>query len=470
MNYSNLLDSEIKKFLLQSISKADAKSLKSKIEYIEVTPNKVKQGSKKHIKYKNGVTKSKTLTTEEATLSAKAMSQYFKYKVNAVPYTKSNAKSIFYIENDIIKMSVAKAYISTGTNSCILIASNHKNIRSSLSNFSEFFTRFIKSKREVFLDYEGMDDTVKRNEFSGPRGISNKYVKYLGTVDGRSQISTSMRSEPIDVSVDIIKSSVASKNVLKEYVDKEVKEAEVKYKSRFGLTPFSKILGTLNIEAVLPSWLYDKKKTFKMKNMKGFKLITTPVIDNLVNGIFSIFHIDKAKKKKFASRVKKRTVKSSGKVKPSIRTPTISKTPNFEPDLDITVYATGQDCGVDLKRLLQLKGLLNMNLHDQLSAQMPHGKTIFALTGISTDEDEDLNYVSGRFAHSVEVTNLTIDRNTCELQADFTYMKNPYGIAFEPGGQWHKPSRSPNYIISTAIRTIAIDIMKDRFAINPRLV
>ena len=101
---------------------------------------------------------------------------------------------------------------------------------------------------------------------------------------------------------------------------------------------------------------------------------------------------------------------------------------------------------------------------------MPHGKTIWELTGESTDEDEDLNYKTGVFARSAQVTNLTVNKNTCVLQADFTYMKNPYGINLEPGGRWHKPSRSPTHIISTAIRAIAQDIMKDRFAINPRLV
>ena len=463
---SAFINADIKQFLLKTLSSGQTKNVTTKIEYLEITPSKIKAGSKKYIKYRNGVTKAKSLDMEEATLAAKAMCQFFAYKINATVYSKASIKDLFYIEDNIIKMSSAKVYINTGAGSCILVASNHKSIRTALSDFSEFFTRFIKSKREIFLDYEEMDYILKRSEFSGVRGLSSKYVQHLGTIGGRSQISMGskeLKPKSITIETNIVKSGKASTSILEEYINEEVRDTSVEYTSTFKLSPFSKILGKLHIVAIMPSWLYDEKS--KKPSKIEFNSLKVPIFDNLFNKFASIFHIKTGKKKKFASKVRSSTFKSSGTVKPKVNISISSAVSSSTVSSDVIVEVPEQEafCGLSLDMLLRYKGLLNMSLHDQLYKIMghegydPHGQR------------EILNYRTGRFARSAEIKNLTIDPETCTLHADFTYMKHPYNI-FEPAGALYKYGRDPNILIGTAIREIAKDIMKNRFAVITRLV
>ncbi len=72
-----------------------------------------------------------------------------------------------------------------------------------------------------------------------------------------------------------------------------------------------------------------------------------------------------------------------------------------------------------------------------------------------------LNYRTGRFASSVSVEKLTIDR-AGQLTAFYNYMKYPYQT-FEPGFVQGDPkSRDPKLLIAKSIRQIASEIVTNR--------
>jgi hypothetical protein len=93
--------------------------------------------------------------------------------------------------------------------------------------------------------------------------------------------------------------------------------------------------------------------------------------------------------------------------------------------------------------LSTLLGIINRNLHDTIHQNMGTG-----------DRKDILNYRTGRFAHSAEVTRLTQGREGM-LTAYYTYMKYPYQT-FEPGFAQGSPrTRDPKLLISKSIREIA---------------
>jgi hypothetical protein len=92
---------------------------------------------------------------------------------------------------------------------------------------------------------------------------------------------------------------------------------------------------------------------------------------------------------------------------------------------------------------------INENLHDQIRANMGSPR---------------LNYRTGRFAHSAEVTNvITTPQGYPTIQ--YTYMKDPYQLFEFPGGSSRlaTPDRDPRKIIDTSIRDIAKELLKFRF-------
>jgi hypothetical protein len=100
--------------------------------------------------------------------------------------------------------------------------------------------------------------------------------------------------------------------------------------------------------------------------------------------------------------------------------------------------------------LASLLTILNEKLHDQIKKNMGKGSA-----------KSILNYRTGRFANSVEVTRLTMTKDSA-IQAFYTYQKYPYQT-FEPGfKQGDPPSRNPKLLIGKSIREIAKAIVTNR--------
>jgi len=72
-----------------------------------------------------------------------------------------------------------------------------------------------------------------------------------------------------------------------------------------------------------------------------------------------------------------------------------------------------------------------------------------------------LRYRTGRFANSAQVTKVTQGPRG-GLQADYTYMRNPYET-FEPGGKQGSTMRDPRVIIGQSIREIVAQSMENKF-------
>ena len=92
--------------------------------------------------------------------------------------------------------------------------------------------------------------------------------------------------------------------------------------------------------------------------------------------------------------------------------------------------------------LTSLQNIINSLLSEQIRSNMGTG-----------DRRDVLNYRTGRFAESAEVTKLTQGRQGF-VTAYYTYMKYPYAT-FSQGGQQQFPrSRDPKLLISKSIRQI----------------
>lgn len=95
---------------------------------------------------------------------------------------------------------------------------------------------------------------------------------------------------------------------------------------------------------------------------------------------------------------------------------------------------------------LALKNLINSVLPQTVAMKMqpPH-----------------LRYRTGRFANSARVTQV-MQGPRGGLQADYTYMRDPYGT-FEPGGKQGSTMRDPRVIIGQSIREIVAQAMQNKF-------
>lgn len=103
---------------------------------------------------------------------------------------------------------------------------------------------------------------------------------------------------------------------------------------------------------------------------------------------------------------------------------------------------------------VSIKNLLNSKLAQQIQNNMGKG-TAKAV----------LNYRTGRFANSAEVTAVT--NRDGAVTAFYSYMKNPYAT-FAPGGAQSSPSsRDPNKLIQLSIRQLATGIMANRLKVVP---
>ena len=78
-----------------------------------------------------------------------------------------------------------------------------------------------------------------------------------------------------------------------------------------------------------------------------------------------------------------------------------------------------------------------------------------------------LRYRTGRFANSARVTQV-MQGPRGGLQADYTYMRDPYGT-FEPGGKMGSVQRDPRKIIGESIRQRAQGIVGNKFLTTRRV-
>ena len=69
-----------------------------------------------------------------------------------------------------------------------------------------------------------------------------------------------------------------------------------------------------------------------------------------------------------------------------------------------------------------------------------------------------LNYRTGRFANSAEVTEVMMGPRGGLQSIDYTYQRNPYET-FEPGGKQGSIQRDPRKLIGGTIRELAQGII-----------
>lgn len=105
---------------------------------------------------------------------------------------------------------------------------------------------------------------------------------------------------------------------------------------------------------------------------------------------------------------------------------------------------------------LKLQNILNLNLHDQIKANMGKGSST-----------QILNYRTGRFAESAKVLSVN-PSSTRTVDIYFTFMRNPYDV-FMPGGRLYKPGRDPRRIIGRSIRQLVSANLAAGFKANPVL-
>ena len=73
-----------------------------------------------------------------------------------------------------------------------------------------------------------------------------------------------------------------------------------------------------------------------------------------------------------------------------------------------------------------------------------------------------LNFRTGRFANSAEVTDVLVGPKGGLQSIDYTYMRNPYET-FEPGGKQGSIQRDPKKLIGGTIRELAIGMLQRKF-------
>jgi hypothetical protein len=100
--------------------------------------------------------------------------------------------------------------------------------------------------------------------------------------------------------------------------------------------------------------------------------------------------------------------------------------------------------------LFSLQNLLNLKLQQVVRDNMGTG-----------NRRDVLNYRSGRFVDSIEVTNVSAGRSGA-ITAFYTYMKNPYATFSQGGKQQYPRTRDPKTLISKSIRQVAQELAVNR--------
>jgi hypothetical protein len=100
--------------------------------------------------------------------------------------------------------------------------------------------------------------------------------------------------------------------------------------------------------------------------------------------------------------------------------------------------------------LVNILAILNAQIQDVVSANMGDGT-----------QNDILNYRSGRFASSVNLERLTINKEGT-ITAFYNYMKYPYATFSVEGKQAYPKSRDPKLLISKSIREIAQQVVTNK--------
>lgn len=130
----------------------------------------------------------------------------------------------------------------------------------------------------------------------------------------------------------------------------------------------------------------------------------------------------------------KKTYKSSGKQKEKIPTYTMGLTANKSRG-----RAKPRRSSSNIQLLIKM---LNDRLERQIQENMGKGGS-----------EQMLNYRTGRFAASAQVTELLSTGRASSIMANVKYLRFPYGV-FEKGGKLYKPLRDPAGIFGRSIRQI----------------
>lgn len=183
------------------------------------------------------------------------------------------------------------------------------------------------------------------------------------------------------------------------------------------------------VKAFLASTDIATDNILRMRGSKSIKDIFDEDVRRALNG---------RKHKNYSSKTSSHT---------TIKTKVKLRTPKLKP----LRSAKGQ-----FASLIGLQALMNAQLHDAIQSNMG--------TGLST---EILNYQTGRFARSAQVTQLVRTRED-QIEAIYTYQRSPYDV-FRPGGRLWKPGRDPVGIIGGAVRDVAAKVIGRQFNIVSRL-
>jgi len=160
--------------------------------------------------------------------------------------------------------------------------------------------------------------------------------------------------------------------------------------------------------------------------------------------------------KKSAAKVYKQTPKLIGKkstkiTKPKSNKQDIQKLKQLKSKL-LAVKTDPKKIVVEpnLVNLPTLLLFINQHLQDVISANMGDGS-----------RRDILNYRTGRFAASAEVTSLSQSREGM-ITAFYSYMKNPYATFSENGRQSRPRTRDPKLLIGASIKEIAAQQVTNR--------
>jgi hypothetical protein len=115
-----------------------------------------------------------------------------------------------------------------------------------------------------------------------------------------------------------------------------------------------------------------------------------------------------------------------------------------------TKISVAKQKALQIPSLTSLQNLINGNLYEAIKRNMGKG-----------ERRDVLNFRTGRFARSAEVTRLTMSREGM-ITAFYNYMKNPYATFSDGGRQQYPRSRDPKLLISKSIREIAAKEVANR--------
>jgi hypothetical protein len=207
------------------------------------------------------------------------------------------------------------------------------------------------------------------------------------------------------------------------------------------------VLGTGYVVVTLHT--EKKNNTFSSRELEIFNKLTAEmamsinlldvpgsntILEDIEEALVGILKNGKSKLKKHKTNKAKVTQKKTRKA--NTQAAGLSKAPKIAEEA--------------LFSLSSLQVLLNTYLQDVVSANMGDGSS-----------RNVLNYRTGRFAGSAEVTRLSQSRDGM-ITAFYTYMKNPYAT-FSAGGRQQNPkTRDPKLLISKSIREIAAEMVSNR--------